>query len=78
LATKEALSKEALSKETISKEAIPKEAIPKEAIPNEAILNAPTSLCPLPPNDENDRSHNNISILSIWSSERPYTMPAKL
>jgi hypothetical protein len=39
---------------------VPKEAISKEAIPKEAILNATTCLCPLPPNDENDRAHNNI------------------
>ena len=58
LVPKEAISKEAISKEAISKEAISKEAIPKEAIPKEAILNAPTSLLPLPPNDEGDRAHN--------------------
>jgi hypothetical protein len=44
----------------VPKEAISKEAISKEAIPKEAIINATTCLCPLPPNDENDRAHNNI------------------
>jgi hypothetical protein len=39
---------------------VPKEAISKEAIPKEAILNATTCLCPLPPNEEKDRAHNNI------------------
>jgi hypothetical protein len=48
----------------VPKEAISKEAISKEAIPKEAILNAPTSLRPLPPNDENDRAHKNIKLLA--------------
>jgi hypothetical protein len=60
LVPKEAISKEAILKEAISKEAISKEAISKEAISKEAILNAPTSLRPLPPNDEKDRAHNSI------------------